>query len=382
MTWTPITTVTVSGTDYTGNAINIVRILRGRQNVNKSIQAAVATVTLLDTDGTGIIPAIGDTLTITLENSIAVAETIFAGQITDFTASLYDAGITNQPAAVTQIVAVSPLSQIARQKIFQTGRPVEFDGTRILTGLQESNRKSWEETPGTWAAQTTSWQNAATFFDLEQVDIPGVFNFNPLDPNADGYAALATLDGIASNAFGVLYDTGDGRVGYADKNRRSNTSFASAISLAANQIEANSLTVQSQLGDVTNVLTFTFPSGAPAIYRRVPSIQKYGRRQTTIATPLAGTSMTDPYANAVLNAREEPVADIGAVSVRLDNTNVTDAIRDALIVINVNEPIKLPNVVTLQLASFEGFVEGIQFTIDPYTASISLYVSDKILSDA
>jgi hypothetical protein len=382
--WTPVVTVTIGGTDYTGNTVDTVQLIRGRRTIYDNISASVASITLFDFDGTGIIPTVGANVTITLENSAGTPVTLFVGQVSDFKTSIYDAGIANTPAAQISIQAVSNLAKMLYRTVFR--RPFtdaygpQLDGQRITEVLEQAGFVTWEEAAGNWEDQTTTWADYGDIFELDVID-PGIFTFEGLPIDDAGYNASSQLTTTAAFALGNVYETRDGKIGYADINRRFNNATAGYLLIDSDVVTANSLQTSASVSDILNVITIQNEPDETQVDRA--SVATFGRRQQTINPPfLSVFNVLDKVllAQSILTQRSQPRIEFENVVIRLDQ-DLDNTLRNNLIEIEVNDAVEIDNLpVTLGLTDFEGFVEGVNFTIDPFRTSLQLFISDKDLS--
>jgi len=380
MTWTPVVTVTIAGTEYTGNTVDVVQLRRGRANVYTTIQAAVASVTLYDFTGAGIVPTVASPMIVTLENTGGMPVTLFVGEVSDWQTTIYDAGIKNSAAASVKITAVSNLAKLQRRQVFATGRPVEKDGTRILDILLDGLGLSWEDATGVWddfTAQT--WATVDPTIDFSIVDTPGVYDIAALGAQDGGYSAGQIAGDAGLSAAGLLYETGDGRIGYADALRRFTNAQAGYLPVPAGVLSASGVTSNSQIADLATVVVVQY-AGGEVTESDTASINEFGRLTQTLATQLQNAPDAALRATGYLESHSQPTIQFENATVRLEQ-DLTGTLRDALIGIEVNDAIQIDSLpITLGLTTFAGFVEGMVFTIDPFRAAIDLTVSSANLS--
>jgi hypothetical protein len=357
-----------------------VQLRRGRQNVYTTVQAAVASITLLDIAGTGIVPTVADSLVVTLEDTAGTPVTLFVGEISDFATTIYDAGIRNAAAARIQITAVSNLAKLQRRQVFDTGRPVEMDGDRVLAILLDGLGVPWEEAAGVWDDYTTeTWATFEPGIDFSIVDTPGLFDIAGLDPQDGGYSAgqIAGQAGLSAN--GLLYETGDGRIGYADALRRFNNVDDGYLAVPAGVLSAAQVETSSQIADLANVVVVQFASGQVTDQDN-DSIDQFGKLAQTLSTQLANVGDANTRAEVYLEQHSVPTVQFESATIRLEQ-DLDTVLRDALIGIEVNDPIEIDDLpASIGLTTFAGFVEGVTFTIDPFRAAIDLTLSAANLS--
>jgi hypothetical protein len=380
MTWTPAVTVTIAGEDFTGSTVDLVQLRRGRQNVYTTVQAAVASITLLDIAGTGIVPTVADSLVVTLGDTAGAPVTLFVGEISDFATTIYDAGIRNAAAARIQITAVSNLAKLQRRQVFDTGRPVEMDGDRVLAILLDGLGVPWEEAAGAWDDLTTeTWATFEPGIDFSIVDTPGLFDIAALDPADGGYSAGQIAGEAGLSANGLLYETGDGRIGYADGLRRFTEVDNGYLPVPAGVLSASQVTTQSQLADLANFVVVQF-AGGEVTDQDTDSINQFGRLTQTLNTQLANIGDANVRAETYLEQHALPTVQFESATIRLEQ-DLDTSLRDALIGIEVNDAVEIDGLpASIGLTTFAGFVEGVTFTIDPFRAAIDLTLSAANLS--
>jgi hypothetical protein len=380
MTWTPAVTVTIAGQDFTGATVDLVQLRRGRQDVYTNVQAAVASITLLDIAGTGIVPTVADRLVVTLEDSGGTPITLFVGEISDFATSIYDAGIRNAPAARIQITAVSGLAKLQRRQVFALGRPVEKDGERVLDIIASGLATPWQNAEGQWEDYTTeTWATFDTNIDFDIIDSPGLFDIAALPAQDGGYPAgqIAGIAGLSAN--GLLYETADGRIGYADGLRRFTNVQAGYLQVPAATLSAAQVETSSQLADLANVVVVQYAGGEVSESDQ-DSIIQFGEFAQTLNTQLENQSAAQQRAETYLETHAFPSVQFETAAIRLEQ-DLDNSLRDALIGLEVNDPVEIDDLpVSIGLTTFSGFVEGLVFTIDPFRAAIELNVSAAVLS--
>lgn len=380
MSWTPVVTVTIAGTDYTGDTIDLIQLTRGRNNIYTSVQPAIASITLLDKTGAGIVPAVADNVTVTLQNSAGQPVTLFVGEVSDWSTRIYDSGIMNQPAATIRITAISTLANLFRRQVFADGQPVQRDGERILDILLDSSALPWEEAPGIWDDYTNqTWETVDPAIDFNIVDTPGQYDVEALPAFDGGYTAGSIAGETGLSGGGLVYETADGRVGYADFLRRFNNSQDGYLMIPADKITASQVSTSSQIADLTNDVIVAFAGGE--VQRTDPdSIQQYTRRTQRLQTVLNNAGDAETFGDRYLAGHSQPFIVFESANIRLDQ-NVDAQLLDALIGIEINDAVEIDGLpATLGLTAFGGFVEGVLFSIDPFRTDLQLLVSSANLS--
>jgi len=374
MTFQPAPTVTIGSTDYTGDTIGEVTVTRGRDTVYAEPQPGYATVRLIDKTGAGIPIEVGDQVTIDLKPG----RPVFWGTITDWTASLYDPGIANQPAAIVTVTAVGPLMRLNRRVIYFSGRQAEEDGPRIADIIQDALAVPWEEAVGTWDDQVGTFADyVAQPYDPALID-PGVFDLAAVPTADSGYNALTLAQQAASSGAGILFETADGFIGFANADRRPANRAAGEYAIPPTVVRAE-LETQSALADITNRVTVTYDGGA-VTEQDIDSIQRFGVYASQVTTQLVNQSNAEVRAQTYVARHAIPTVQMGRIAIRLDGLDPTLA--DDLLDLDINAAVEVPVPTTMGPTNRVGFVEQVVTRFDPYRAEIVLNVSDYRLSEA
>jgi hypothetical protein len=376
MTWAPVTTVSIAGDDYTGDTVGTVTFTRGRTDVYSEPVAGYATVNLLDKDGSGIPVDLTAQLEVAVEDSTGTDIPLFTGLITDVTRQLYDPGIGSTPAAVVTITAVGPLARMARRQVFPAGRPAETDAERITAAILGGLGTAWEETGGTWADQPAdrTWGG----FDPIDTDLiaPSLFDLGALPAQDGGTAAYAVASQASLSAEGILYENGEGQVGWDNADSRGESVDYTVIPHTL--LRADGISTITSLSDIVNRLELVYDGGVVQV-DEPDSIVQFGRYDRRIDTILADLSAAESRADRFLDRHAFPLANLEDVTLRLDGLPLGDV--DDLLAIDINTPVVLTGLPdTLEFTQLPGFVEGITVNLDPYRYEVTLSVSDAQLS--
>ena len=374
MTFQPDPTVTIAGIDYTGDTIDGVAIRRGRDTVYAEPQPGYASFRLIDKTGTGLSFDVGDLVLIDL----APGRRRFYGTVTDWSAQLYDGGIANTPAAIYAITAVGALMRFNRRVIYQDGRTAETDGERILNVIESAVSLTWEEAQGTWDDQTGTWADQSVQpFDADLID-PGVFDLAAVDPNDNGYVALTVAQQAAASGEGILWETADGFIAFANADRRP-ANRAAGVYQIPEAIVSTELETLSQLADITNRVTVNYAGGA-VTRQDDDSVGRFGPYASQVDTQLVNETNAINRADSFLARHAIPTVQTGAISIRLDGLDATLA--GQLLDLEINDAVRVPTPDTMRPTSRQGFVEQIVTRFDPFRAELVLTVSDFRLSES
>jgi hypothetical protein len=373
MTFQAAPTIRVGGVDFTGETIDAVTITRGRDTVYSEPQPGFASFRLIDKTGAGIPVEVGDRVLIDIEPG----RRVFFGTVTDWNARLYDTGIRNEPAAIVSVTAVGPLLRFNRRLIYFDGRLAETDGERILNIIEEALALTWEEAVGTWEDTEGTWEDQSVQpFDSDLID-PGVFDLAAVTPNEAGYIALNLAQEAAASGEGILFETGDGFIGFANADRRAANRAAGAFQIPESLVRAD-LDTSSQLAEITNRVTVTFAGGV-AEAEDPDSIQRFGPFASQIDTQLVNETNAQARADSFIARHAVPTVQMGAVAIRLDGLDPATAAD--LLELEVNDAVRVPVPLTMGPTNRTGFIEQIVVNFDPFRAEVVFKVSDFRLSE-
>jgi len=378
VTWLPNPTVTLGTVDVSASAVGQVSVRRGRDSVYAQADAGYASVELIDPDLSML--EVGESLTVALDNSAGSAVTVFTGLVSDWRLGVRQR-FEGDPVTVVSLQGVGPLAKMSRRQGLTAGRPVEDDGERVAAAVSSGLGMPWEETPAyAWSAVGTAvtWASFDPNVDLSLIDT-GSFDLVALEAQDGGYGVLSVAQDAAFSGQGILYETADGFIGYANRDARPD-SLGSALAVPVANVAADSLLVSSSLADVANRVFVSYGTASAA--EKVDdtwSIIEYGVQAQTFSTGLSAQGDANIWADDYLLRHASPRVELESVTVNL--LSVGTALRDSLLTINTNDPLELtgvPNNVLLE--DFLGFVEGVEITADRFRANLNLFISDAALS--
>ena len=370
MGWPRAVTVTIDGTDHTAETIDSVFVQRGRRAYWEGIQAGSARLVLIDPS---VRPTIGDTTTVDVALNAGGTVRIFTGKVQATTAQ-YDPNL----GTIISVDAFGPLAKAGRRDQDDT-LAQQLDGARIQALLQSALAEQWAEQPltQTWGDVDASLTWADYGIDPTIID-PGLYAIEPLTTVPQ--PTLAALADTAFSAGGVIYETGDGNVGYADSTRRQGESLGSPLTIDAADIAAQSGTATSRFDDIVNQVNLTW-SGGTVQYNATDSVAEYGFITRDYVTLLDDSDDAADFAERLAVLQAFPTEQLeGPLLVRLNN--VTDSLSDSLLQIGINDYLQVTNIPTsvLPAGTFFGFVEGVTFELTHFFANVELYASDAVLS--
>jgi hypothetical protein len=378
--WSPIWLVEIDGVEYTDAVLANLTIRSGRTNIYEQAQAGYVNLQLLDVNQTAIPVNINSTIGVSVQDTSGTFVAIFGGNVVDIGLEVRDVGTT----MFTQTYSITALGALARlpKVIYTDALARDFDGDQIFEVLQTVLFGSWAEVPGalTWATYnpTTTWANAENT-GLGEIDRPGNYDLSARGGGSDPIDVYSLVSALATSGLGYLYEDAQGRIGYADSTHRTNYLAANGyVDLDANQARAAGLRIETRVGDVRNAITIKYGANSqndvsdsdPA------SIAIYGNLAQIITTTLHDSADATAQAAFYLSLRANPQPIFSEISFDLQNPEIDNADRDALINIFMGEAISLNNL-PLNMASgtFQGFVEGWSFQAAYNRLSVTLLLS-------
>lgn len=355
MTWKPNGTVLIDGVAYTDKTLWNVQISYGRSNIWDQSRAGFANVQIVSLDGTHFNIEVNDPVVIKVKDSANADVTVFTGKVTDVQNNVQASGDAGT-VVISTVTAIAPLGQMARAIVGFTAYPKEYDDDRMTTILTESG------------------------VTIDVVDTPGVYEFTArsADP-ADAYS-LATY--YAQMAFGYVYETTDGKVGYANESRRLNEVQDNGYwTIPENYILWSGVSSNRSLNDILNSITLTYKANAIVTASDAGSIATYGEIGSRVNTELENLGEAQYQADHYIGLRAYPQTNLSQFSVMLDSSFVSSADLDIFLAIYMGKPIQILNLPNAVLDSvYKGFVEGWILAFNQYQANMTLTSTDSSLS--
>jgi len=355
MSWQPQATVTINGVDYTGKALNGVSITNGRYSIWEQARAGYANVEIVNLTDTAEPFVLNQEIVIKVKNASNVDVTVFTGIINDISVNSI---VSNSTAKVSihRIRASGPFAKMARKIIGGTTWSKEYDDDRLDRIFT--------------AAGVT----------VDEVDTPGVYELTSYAaPLSDAYTYAAKYAGMA---FGYIYETTDGKVGYANESRRTTEAQTHGyFSIPSSAILTSGVTSLISLVDVANDISLEYKANAKVTGTNSASISAYGTRGFDIITELEQQTEAQNQLNRYLALRAFPRINLSNFNVQLDITTLTSSQLNGLIGIYMGKPIQVANLPTaVYPGTYQGFVEGWTLTINRSQATLSLTTTEAALS--
>jgi hypothetical protein len=351
----PDTTVSIDGVDFSNNAINFITIGQGRQQVWEQARSSYAQISLYNPTNTNWLFDLNSTVVITSKNASGVNRTLFTGTINSYSGSI---AATGEVATVglVQITALGSLAKMSRTLVGESGYKKEYDDIRMTNILTEAG------------------------VSIDVVDTPGVYEFDAYSSGVSDAYTLATK--YADMAFGYIYETTAGEVGYANESRRTIEVATSGYdTIPNNYINAYSLGSEKTSADVVNDIYLTYGSNGSTTASSSGSIATYGRIAANITTELHNAIEAGYQADRYITLKAYPETNLSAFSIELLNPNISNADVDILLQMYMGKPIKIVNLPNSIIhTDYEGFVEGWKWNISRTGISLEINSTSSIFS--
>lgn len=377
----PNPTVTISGIDYTSDAINSITINTGRTTVDEQPRAGFSTIILRIPDNTYPPIAINDPAYVSLHDSAGAEPKIFQGTVSDVRRLIVAKG----PSGMLIDVAVTVVGPLARMARFNTSATYakQFDGDRIAAILNDVFSSTWLEVSPTLKWNTVdpakTWQTFDTGY-TGTIDQPGSYEIYSY--NGGEVSALSLAQNVANSALGVLWESSDGNINYSDAASRINDVANNGfVQLSADYIRAQGAATSVSSADLINKMTISYKANATVSDENIDSQISYGLFAAQRSTLLESTAAANQQLSLFMKTRIVPRLNLSAISIPLENPNLPNALRDTLIGSYVGMPVQVPNLpAALANEPFSGFLEGWVWQISRKQATITMTLSDYGLS--
>ena len=355
MPWTISPTVTVNGTAFVSSTVGSISINYGRNNVWDFQNVGYANITLVNAANTNYGIDINQPVVVKLKDFAGTSDiTVFTGTVTQVDNSMKVAsGAVN--ISYINITAVGALATLARTQVGTAVYPEQDESARIRAVIA-----------GTTATVDTIDSGNYTL-------IPRAINPAPAIGIANAAALVAT---------GAIYETKDGKVGYANQARR-NTDVATNgyFNLLADYVNVPAIKSKMSLNDVINSVKLVYNTDQVYEMTSPTSITTYGTIGGSIETDISNITDASLLAGIYLGMRAFPKTSLSAVEVRLDDPGVDSTTLNKMLNIYFGLPIQITGLpLAISSTTYQGFVEGWNLTFSGTTARITLRTSEKTYS--
>jgi len=263
--------------------------------------------------------------------------------------------------------------------VYNTALAEALDGAQIAAILNAALTLSWAEVNPvtTWATYPpiVTWAEAETY--VGEVDSGFYTMISQAASKTEKSSSL--VDQIATSALGQMYEDRNGNVCYADADHRSNYLAANG-SKEFNGSYATPTSIKSttQISRIRNSLIYRYSTGYASTYSASDSASQasYGLYEKSADSNIKNLADITAIATRELGLRSLPRTQFEAVTFRLDNPDMPDALRNELIAVFFGEPVVVTNLPNNMFDGyFSGFVENITMRATPTYVDLTLYIS-------
>jgi hypothetical protein len=375
MTWLPEWRVTVNDDVYT--TVTSVSYATGRLDIDRQPTAGYCQVQIVNTDNTPFTINVTEPILLELKNSSGAYVTVFGGEVSDFSIGVRSPEESGYITTGT-ILGIGSLAKLTKA-IYNTALSEALDGAQIAAILNSALTYSWAEvTPTlTWATYppTVTWATAETY--VGEVDAGFYTMISQTASKTEKSSNL--VDQIATSALGQMYEDRNGNVCYADADHRSDYLAANG-SKEFNGLYATPTSIRSttQISRIRNSLIYRYSTGYASTYSDsdLASTAVYGLYEKSADSNIKNLADITAIATRELELRSVPRTQFEAVTFRLDNPDMPDAMRNDLISVFFGLPVVVTNLPTNMFDGyFSGFVENITMRATPTYVDLTLYIS-------
>lgn len=368
MPWVPSVSAIINDQDCSDFTVADVRLNLGKSGLLETLKPGYGNLNLIS-GFDGIPVDLHDEVQLNIETASGPYR-IFTGRISDKRIEFAD-----ETTLQTTLTAITRLAEWGRVKVGGEGFPASLDGERINNILVDLVIPiSWESITGTWLDQNKSWDAKPDF--IETIDSGEV----ELGEYLPDFADAASLLRIAElSGAGHLYETTDGRIGYAEATRRQ-SDFAENLAVIPGQyVLMAGIKAESSTGSIVNRYRVKDYLGNLSIVENLDSQGIFGIFEADLDTAAIDSSTAEYLADRLLNFNAFSSLSITQFTVRL--SLLPEDLRESLIRVYVNMPVRIQGLPSaIKSGDFDGFVEGWDWLITENDAYLSLNLSDVSLS--
>lgn len=372
--WTPVWRIKANGNTVTSVTLANLSITVGRVDFNSPTPPSYCSLQLINTNDAVYNFSINTSISVEVQDSNGDFVPIWGGRISDLRQTVSSAGST---AVVTtiNIIAVGPLARLQRA-IFDGNLAEGLDGAQITDLLDDLLLNSWNELPPaeSWATYnaTETWANASNI-GLGEIDA-GEYTMGARQITDQVISVVANQ--IASSALGYLYEDANGLIGYADASHRQDYLIANGYTnLDARKAIGSGIGIVQRQGDLANKIVIDYGNNFGSQYtaQNLESQATYGLYAEQFSSYVKNAADVEDMADRLIQLRAYPRYTFQAITFPLQNPEMDDADRDALLNVFMGQPIRITNLPPQMLGGeFTGYVEGWTFRASVSGLSITL----------
>jgi hypothetical protein len=359
--WSPDWKLTVAGVDYTDIAISDIQHQAGRTDIYQQPNPSYIQINFVALSGQTLPFDINDSLSLQVKNTAGTYVNLFGGDLTDVTVSVAQTGAISTVVQYS-ILAMGSLVKLTKE-LYATTLAQDEDGNQIYDLLSSVLLGSWNDVPAasTWAtySATETWANAVNL-GLGEIDQPGLYTMENRAAEVDTIFNIAQV--IANSAFGYLYETNNGDIGYADADHRQTYLIANGyVDLDANHALGQGLSTITRSGDIRNEVFINYGNnfGSQKTATSASSIATYGYKGESIQSVLHSAVDAQEVADRYIAQRAFPQPAFQSITFPITNPEIDNSDRDNLLGVFMGQPLNIQNLpAQISSGEFEGYVEG------------------------
>jgi len=257
-----------------------------------------------------------------------------------------------------RIIFNGTITDIQTSLQWLNGDGIYFYDITAVDNLAGLNNKS---TGNSFAKQYAGTRIAAILtkfgYDTTDITVPGDYEIK-VHSSGTMTNMLTFAQEAAQSSMGILYSQPqNGRLKYQTYLDRENNT---EIVLSTSDILSGDFQLTTSTNTVVNEVAVNYSSGTGTTYDDSPSQAIYGLRSGTRDTTLHDVADANSQAQILLASRR--LASIGLTSLTVNTAVISDALNTKLAKIEVGTRIKITDLPTPELQSFEGFIEGYTWT--------------------
>lgn len=377
--WNPEYRILINGNNATGLTLVGFNITSGRTNVNTQPQAGYANLQIINKDNLTYDWNVNTAITVEIKKSDSTWTPLFGGRISDISTAVKTAGATSYVTQIS-IIALGALSRLSKA-IWTTSLAQDDDGDQIYAILTDLLLNNWNEVPPaeTWATYspaTTTWANAEDI-GLGDIDRPGQYEMEQRSASPIDFYSLVT--DIANSALGYIYEDANGNINYADAAHRQNYLIANGYTeLDANQALGAGIKQTVRSGAIVNKYQINYGNNFNNTKTALDqdSIDLYGPYSVQVNSLLHDATDAQAVVDRYVALRAYPRPQFESINFALQNPEIDNSDRDALLGIFMGQPVKIINLPpNIYGGEFSGYVEGWTWTSTVNGLSLNLTAS-------
>lgn len=376
--WTPEYRILINGTNATALTLVGFTITSGRININTQPQAGYANIQVINKENANFDWNVNTAITVEVQDSALAWTPIFGGRVSDVTTVVRTAGSVTYVTQIN-IIAIGALARLSKA-VWTSSLAQDDDGDQIYTILSDLLTNNWNEvSPAlTWNTYnaTETWANAQDV-GLGEIDRPGQYEMEQRSADPIDFYSIVTQ--IANSALGYIYEDAYGNVSYADAAHRQNYLVANGYTeLDANHALASGLRQTIRSGAIVNKYQINYGNnfGSSKTAQDDTSISLYGQYSVSENSYLHDATDAQSVVDRYVALRAYPRPQFESITFPLQNPELDNADRDALLNIFMGQPVKIVNLPpNIYGGEFTGYIEGWTFTSTLNGLSISFFAS-------